>query len=214
MKTSDLIADLARDLPPTPRRPVVLRLLGPALAVGLAVGVAVVAMWLGFQPMKTAMAIGGWWLKLGYALSLAGLGFALALRLARPDGGHKGWLLGLAVLAVAVMVILGAGQLMIAPGGEQMAMMKGQSWTACSRRIITLAVPAFVLAFLALRRLAPTRPAAAGAAAGLMAGGLGAAAYAMHCPEMAPAFVAIWYTLGIAACAATGGLLGSRLLRW
>jgi hypothetical protein len=68
--------------------------------------------------------------------------------------------------------------------------------------------------FLALRTFAPTRPAWAGAVAGLVAGALGAFAYAFHCPEMAPPFLAVWYSLGMLIPAAAGALLGPRLLRW
>jgi len=65
-----------------------------------------------------------------------------------------------------------------------------------------------------LRQLAPTRLAIAGAAAGLLAGGVGASVYGLYCGETAATFVVIWYTLGIAAGAALGAVIGSRLLRW
>ena len=69
-------------------------------------------------------------------------------------------------------------------------------------------------AFWALRGLAPTRPRAAGLAAGLLAGAVGATGYALSCSELSMAFVAIWYTLGIALAGGLGALLGPRLLRW
>jgi len=47
-----------------------------------------------------------------------------------------------------------------------------------------------------------------------LAGGVGASVYGLHCPEMTAAFVVTWYSLGVAACAAVGALLGPRLLRW
>ena len=50
--------------------------------------------------------------------------------------------------------------------------------------------------------------------AGLLAGAFGAWIYAFHCDESAAPFVIIWYTLGIAAIGALGGLLGRTLLRW
>ena len=46
----------------------------------------------------------------------------------------------------------------------------------------------FALTLSPLRSLAPTRPRAAGAAAGLLAGSLAAVAYALHCTEMALGF--------------------------
>jgi len=65
-----------------------------------------------------------------------------------------------------------------------------------------------------MRGLAPTRPAQAGGAAGLLAGAAGAAVYALHCPEMAAPFLGIWYVLGMAIPALLGAVLGPRLLRW
>ncbi|HZW72970.1 MAG TPA: NrsF family protein, partial [Caldimonas sp.] len=67
---------------------------------------------------------------------------------------------------------------------------------------------------VALRSLAPTRLAAAGAAAGALAGGAGAAVYAWHCNEMTLPFVAVWYVLGMAIPAGLGALLGRRWLQW
>jgi hypothetical protein len=66
----------------------------------------------------------------------------------------------------------------------------------------------------ALRRGAPLNPLRAGAIAGLIAGGIGAAWYASHCPDDSPLFVAVWYTIGISIATAIGAALGSRLLRW
>jgi hypothetical protein len=73
---------------------------------------------------------------------------------------------------------------------------------------------ALAAALWALRGLAPTRPRAAGGAAGLLAGAVGAAGYSLACPEASPGFVAAWYTLGIALTGGLGALLGPRLLRW
>ena len=61
---------------------------------------------------------------------------------------------------------------------------------------------------------APTRLRLVGASAGLVAGGLAASVYALHCPEMAASFVGFWYVLGMLVPTAAGALLGPRLLRW
>ena len=45
--------------------------------------------------------------------------------------------------------------------------------------------------------LAPTQLAVAGGAAGWVAGGVGAAAYALYCDEMAALFIAFGYVLGM-----------------
>jgi hypothetical protein len=39
-------------------------------------------------------------------------------------------------------------------------------------------------------------------------------AYSMYCPVDSAAFVATWYALAIALCAAVGAIVGSILLRW
>jgi hypothetical protein len=65
-----------------------------------------------------------------------------------------------------------------------------------------------------MRQLAPTRPILAGGCAGLLAGAAGAWVYAFHCNESAAPFMAIWYTLGIAAAGLLGAATGRWVLRW
>jgi len=48
----------------------------------------------------------------------------------------------------------------------------------------------------------------------LLAGALGALVYALHCPETATPFLAVWYVVGMAIPTALGAILGPRLLRW
>jgi hypothetical protein len=90
----------------------------------------------------------------------------------------------------------------------------GSSADVCPWRICMLGLPVLAGAVWAVRGLAPTRLTLAGLAAGGAAGGIAALIYGFHCPETAAPFVAVWYTLGMAAVAALGGLLGARLLRW
>ena len=78
----------------------------------------------------------------------------------------------------------------------------------------TASLKVTVAGFWALKGAAPTRLAWAGAGAGLLAGALGALVYALHCPEMATPFLAVWYLVGIAIPTALGAILGPRLLRW
>jgi len=65
-----------------------------------------------------------------------------------------------------------------------------------------------------MRRMAPTRPALAGFAAGAFSGGVAATVYGLHCGESAMAFVGVWYTLGVLACAGLGAVVGRWALRW
>jgi hypothetical protein len=77
-----------------------------------------------------------------------------------------------------------------------------------------LAVPVFIAALVAMKRRAPTRLRTAGAAAGLASGATAAMVYCLHCPEMSPAFVGVWYVLGIAAMTLVGALIGPKVLSW
>jgi hypothetical protein len=77
-----------------------------------------------------------------------------------------------------------------------------------------ISLPLFAATFWAMKGMAPTRPALAGAGAGLLAGALAVLVYALHCPESEAPFLAVWYCLGIAIPTVAGALLGPRVLRW
>ena len=66
----------------------------------------------------------------------------------------------------------------------------------------------------ALRKGAPTRLKLCGGIAGIVAGGIGAAAYAFNCTSDTIPFIAIWYGAAIVLCAVIGAQLGPRVLRW
>jgi hypothetical protein len=95
-----------------------------------------------------------------------------------------------------------------------MPSLMGQSWRICAVSIGLMALPVFAATLVALKGLAPTQPALAGAAAGALAGGVGAAVYALHCMELTAPFLAVWYVSGIAVPVLVGAALGPRLLRW
>ncbi|MFD2143896.1 NrsF family protein [Ancylobacter oerskovii] len=65
-----------------------------------------------------------------------------------------------------------------------------------------------------MKRGAPEHPAWAGAAGGALAGGLGAALYALHCTDDSPLFVLTWYGLAIGFMTVAGALIGRRTLSW
>lgn len=213
MKTDDLIAALAKDVAPAPRHAVARRL-ALGLGLGAAASIPIMVATLGVRAdLMPAMMTGPFWLKLAYTLSLALLAFGLIDRMARPDGEGGTW--GRMILIpLAVMTALAIYQLAGAPADLRMSMLAGGSYQVCARNIVIVAAPIFVGVFLALRALAPTRLTLAGAAAGLLAGALGASIYAFHCTETAAPFMAIWYTLGIMCVGAVGALLGRLLLRW
>jgi hypothetical protein len=213
MKTDELIARLAADAAPVPRGALRARL---ALASLIAAGVAfaLVLVWLGMRPdIHFAMRKAAFWIKAAYTLSLAACGFALTLRMGRP-GARPGAALAIAPGLFALLALLAAFELVSAPMPMWKAALMGDSWRVCGPFILALSAPVFVVVVWALRGMAPTRLRAAGASAGLLAGGIGATVYGLHCQEMSAAFVVVWYSLGVAACVALGALFGPRLLRW
>jgi hypothetical protein len=104
--------------------------------------------------------------------------------------------------------------LLEAAPGERAALVFGATWASCPFNVALLSAPVFVALLWAMKGLAPTQPALAGAAAGLLAGATGALVYTLHCPEMAAPFLAVWYFLGMLIPTALGALLGPYLLRW
>ncbi len=213
MKTDELVVRLSADTAPAPlSRPVPTLLMG--LGAGMLVSLVIMAVWLGIRPdLADAIHTASYWMKFFYTALLAAAAFWLTERLSRPgaraDRPELGLLALLAAIAVAAAFHLG-----VAPPGERMHLVVGSSADVCPVRILILSLPVFVCLFWALRNLAPTRLIAAGFAAGLLAGATGAWVYAFHCDESATPFVAVFYTLGIAAVGALGGAAGRFLLRW
>ena len=212
MKTAELISALAADTAPVKSARVIGPLAGACLLGAFVTGVVLVT-WLGLRPLGEAVQTSAFWMKAGYTSALALAGFLLAIRLARP-GGRPGRVLTIALLAVVAMVGLSAIEMSRAQPGTMRSLWMGHTWSVCSLRILALSIPVYFGSILALRQLAPTRLAIAGAAAGLLAGGVGASVYGLYCAETSAMFVVIWYTLGIAASAVLGAVIGSRLLRW
>jgi len=212
MRTADLIELLARDTRVT-RPGAATRKLLTALAVGGAVTFVLVALWLRCQPLEGAVRQPWFWMKASYTGLLTVAAAIIVKRLSVPGAPLKA-APALTLLVVAAMLALGAGQILAAAPADRLGLWLGQTWKVCSPLILLLALPIYACLIVALRALAPTRPALTGAAAGLAAGALAATLYGLHCPEQAAAFVATWYTLGIAAATALGALAGLRLLSW
>jgi hypothetical protein len=210
VRTDELIRALAADAGAAPPRPVGRRLL---LAVALAVIVWLAIMIPTFGMPATAAPHGWFWMKNAYSVTLAIAGLAAVIQVARP-GGRLGWTVWLALAAIAVLAMMAMRETMMAAPGEVAPLWLGTTASVCVPRILIFSIPTFVASFALLRGMAPTRPTLAGAAAGFFAGAVGAATYGLWCQESAAAFVAAWYTLGIAVCAVIGAALGRWLLRW
>lgn len=211
MNTDQLISMLATGAGPAPQAAVARRLT-PALALGGLLAVGLVLTTLGAY-RGSLLATPAVWMKLAYAGALATAAVALTARLARPVA-RLAVPLRLLVGVLALMLALGAGTWAAAPAESREALLWGSTWSRCPWIVLGVSLPTLVTLLWALRGLAPTRPALAGAAAGLAAGAVGTLAYALHCPELSPTFVAVWYTAGIALATGLGALLGPRLLRW
>jgi hypothetical protein len=212
MRTTDLIDILARDVRPTPPGVVNRKLLAALVAGGL-VTFAMVALELRCQPLMVAAQQPWFWMKAAYTGLLTVAGAVLVRRLSVP-GSRIGAAPIAAALIILAMLALGVGQILSAAQAGRVALWLGKSWKVCSPLILLLAIPIYACLIAAIRKLAPTRPALTGGAAGFASGALSATLYGLHCPEQAAAFVATWYTLGIGAATALGALAGRRLLRW
>jgi hypothetical protein len=211
MKTDTLIDMLARDAGPAPRA-LAARRLSPAAIAGLLVSACAAIAWFGAIPAEMfATAVP--WTKMGYAGALALAAGWLTARLSRPASPLRRAQRATAGVMLA-MVVAGAASLWATPAGARLDALLGHSWSTCPWSVLALSLPALAASLWAVRGLAPTRPRAAGLAAGLLAGSVGAFGYSLSCPEASPAFVAVWYSLGIALTGAAGAALGPRLLRW
>jgi hypothetical protein len=134
-------------------------------------------------------------------------------KLARPGGEHRTILLPVGVPFVAIM-LLAAFSLARASRSHWDIMIGGEQWLECLISIPAIAVVPFGIVIWAVRQAAPTDLKRAGILAGLVAGGVSALGYALHCTDDSLPFVALWYGGTIALCALAGATLGSRLLRW
>lgn len=182
------------------------------LAALTALGIAVVLVFLayGIAPDLQATVTGAPFRhKVASMLTLACGGLLLVASSGRPDAGRL-WILallpGLALLAYGALTDQSAYPFV----GRS-----GISVPVCLGVIILLSIPALAIITAVLRATGiVTHPALAGATAGVLAGALGAAAYALACRNDGGLFVAIWYSAAVAAVAVIGAVAGRRWLAW
>jgi hypothetical protein len=212
MKTDDLINAIAADAE-TARAPI-----ARIVWIGAGVGVVVTALlYLSLLPVRPDLmsAMGGWHflLKWAFSLTLLGTALALMLRLARPQSiPGLDWLL---LFGAPLVLTLGVVTEMFAiPSSTWFPTMVGTNAWGCIIFVPILSALPLIVMLLVLRRGATTRPALAGAVAGLVAAGIAATFYATHCQNDSPLFLAAWYVLATLFVAAVGAVLGTRLLRW
>lgn len=212
MNTDNLIAALAADA--KLRDPPIGRTLLAAAGIGAILAAVLFFLGLPLRPdladlLGTPRFLFKW--VLTGALLISAL--LLALRLARPEP-LRGSELTVLVVAPAVLFVGIVHELTTQPPDEWARLMIGHNARVCLVVIPLLSALPLASLLLALRRGAPSRPALAGAVAGLAAAGIGATLYAAHCTDDSPLFLAAWYVIATLIVAGAGALLGARLLRW
>jgi len=213
MKTDDLIAMLARGVDVV-EAGALQRLYVAALGWGAFGSTLMMAILLGVRAdLADAVWLPMFWVKLAFPAALLAGALLAVLRLSRP-GIRLGRVPAAIAAPVLAMWLLGAVALLGAEPGDRGELILGFSAASCPFVIALLSLPLFVAGLWAMKGLAPTRLALAGAAAGLLSGAGGALVYALYCPEMAAPFLGVWYLLGMLIPAAAGAILGPRLLRW
>lgn len=213
MKTDDLITMLATGAGAVdagvPRRRFAIALAGGGMGALL-----LMAGLLGVHSGLPRMALEPmFWTKLAYCAALAAVALAVASRLARPGAPAAG-LAALLAVPLLAMWLLAALALYGATDAERESLVFGVTWRVCAFSISLLSLPLFAALLWAMQGLAPTRPALAGAAAGLLSGTVAALIYSLHCPELGAPFLGIWYPLGMLIPVAAGAIVGPRILRW
>ena len=213
MKTDDLIAMLGTNVEPIGRG-LVGRTISIAVAAGAVIALGFMLVGLGIRAdLTTTRATVFLLLKAAFALAVVGVAVRYLMRLARP-GAER----GISPLAIAVpfaaIALFGAISLGAAPSSHWDKMIAGDQWLECLLSIPIIAIVPFAVTIFAVRRAAPTNLVRAGAVAGLIAGGVSAMAYALHCTDDSLPFVAVWYGGTIVLCTLAGAALGPRLLRW
>lgn len=211
MKTDDLIRSLAVDEKSRWR---VGNLLTVTLLAAVPVSVILFFTEIGIRPdIATAVENPLFDLKFAVTISIALSAVAMSLHLSRPEASPKGMLL---LLAIPIALLTGGivYELTQPQRVGWTARMIGTNSRFCLTAIPVMSLPLLAAALVALRHGAPSRPAIAGAFAGLLSGGLAATLYAAHCTDDSPLFVALWYSLAIGLVTAVGAVAGWRILKF
>ena len=212
METDQLIRTLAADNAHRVR-PVGF-VLALALLAAAPVSVAMLFAGLGVRPdLMTAMRNPFFDLKFAVTLALATSAILVSLHLSRPEASMRGW--GWLFMIPAGLLVAGiSGEMMMPQRLPMMTRLVGSNSKVCLTAIPAMSLPLLAAALVGLRHGAPTRPALAGAIAGLLSAGLAATFYASHCTDDSPLFVATWYTIATALVTSVGALAGARVLRF
>jgi len=213
MKTEQLIDLLSTNLEPVDTQKVV-RSLSIATVAGLVLASLICIVTLGMRPdLNNPGVLGFLFIKVGFAAVVSILGWRLLLKHTRPGGENHSRIFSAGAPFVALLA-LAALNLILVPASHWGQLLAGERLLQCVLSIPIMAVVPFAAIVWAVRNAAPTNLLRTGALAGLVAGGIGAMAYALHCPNDSLPFVAFWYGGAIVLCTLAGAALGPRLLRW
>lgn len=211
MKTREVIEALAADRIAGRSNPY--RVIANATLAGAWVSLAILLFFVGVRP-DAAAALESWRFpaKLAFAFALPVVSAVIVFDWSRPDARpRKARLIAVPLLLLAAGIAVELASVRPAAWITQLV---GAHPVACFVLIVVFALGPLAGLLWSLRRTAPASPARCGAAAGLLAGAIGALLYALHCTDDSPLFVAAWYILGLVAMAIVGAVAGRRLLRW
>jgi hypothetical protein len=184
-----------------------------ALGLGALGAAALMMLLLGVRPdLAAAAQLPMFWVKLAFPAALLGGALLGLLQVSLPNARLERVAVALAAPIVAMWLLAVVVMFGAAPGAR-IKLLFGETWLLCPLLIGMLSMPLFAALLWAMKDATLTRPALAGAAAGLLSGAGGALVYALHCPEMAAPFIGIWYLLGMLIPAGLGATFAPRLLR-
>lgn len=213
MKTDELVSLLANQTEAVDLRLAVRRFWAAVLA-GTAMAALLTIEWLGFRStLMNDFPVPLFWVKEGFCVALGAAGLAAVARLGRP-GSRLGWIWVGLFAPLIVMWLLAAATLLTADAAARSDLVLGHTARVCAPRIAVISIPLFIAILTAMKGLAPTRLRLAGAAVGLAAGSLAALVYSLHCPELEPPFLGLWYVAGMLIPTALGASAGPAILRW
>lgn len=213
MKTDELIDFLAARTTPVEANAVARRF-AAALGWGAFVTTLLMALLLGVRPdLERAVRLPMFWMKLALPLVVAIASLVAVSRLARP-GARVGWTPLLGAVPVVAMWALALAALAAAPPEARLPLVMGSTWRFCLFAVPLLSLPPLIAIAWAMKGLAPTHLARAGAVSGLLAGAVAESIYALHCPEMAAPFLAVFYVGAMLIPGVVGFIAGPRFLRW
>jgi hypothetical protein len=211
--TDQLIDSMVAELKPVGRTQMLRRLVVGLIGGGV-VAAAIMIPWIGLRAdLASAVFTPIFWGKFTFTALLMGSGLAASVAVSRPRGRMRRPL-AVAILTIAITGVLGIVQLLTATPDAARTLVLGGSALVCPFYILTLSIPIYFATVLVMRRFAPTNLAAAGFAAGLLAGGAAAFVYAFHCGENGLPFITLWYSAGILGAAVIGMIIGRTALRW